>query len=100
MFMAVFIPALWGALATMMASLVGRAVLALGIGFVTYQGVMVVITAMEVAVVNAFGPMPALMVNFLAFMWIDKAITVMFSAVAVSIAVRGIGGSVKKMVFK
>jgi len=100
MFLAFFIPALWGALAAMMASLVGRAVLALGIGFVTYTGTMVVITGMENLIMNNMTGMPVLMVNFLGFMWVDKAVTVIFSAVAASIAIRGIGGSVKRMIFK
>ncbi|MFC5475913.1 DUF2523 family protein [Paraherbaspirillum soli] len=100
MFLAVFLPALMGALASLMASLVWRAVLAIGIGFITYTGSTVALNAMKQAVVSGFSGMPADMVNLLAFLWIDKALSVLFSAVAASLAVRGIGGAVKKMVFK
>lgn len=100
MFLAVFIPMLWGALATAMASLVWRAVIALGIGFVTYTGSMVLVNAMESAVTSSFSGMGATAVNFLAFMWVDKAITVIFSAVVTSLAVRGISGSIKRAVLK
>lgn len=100
MLLAVFIPALMGALASMMASLIGRAILSIGIGFVTYTGTMVVISAMEDLVRNSFSGMGVTALNFLAFMWIDKALTVIFSATTTSVAVRGIGGSVKRMIVK
>jgi hypothetical protein len=100
MFLAVFIPALMGALATMMASLIGRAILALGIGFVTYTGTMVVLTSMESALMSSVGALPADLIGLLGYLWIDKAITVIFSSVAASVAIRGIGGTVKRAVLK
>lgn len=100
MFLAFFIPALMGALATAMASLIGRAIIALGIGFVTYTGITVAITAMQASVISGLSGIGGDAVSLLAYLWVDKGITVIFSAVTVSLAMRAIGGSVKKMVFK
>lgn len=100
MFLAYFLPALLGGLATVTASLVGRAILALGIGFVTYSGITFAIDSMKNNVMNSVSGLSADALGLLGYLWIDKGITIMFSAVAASIAMRGISGSVKKMVFK
>lgn len=100
MFLAFFIPALMGALATAMASLVGRAVLALGIGFVTYKGIDAAITVMQQQVMSSVSGIGGDAVALLGYLWFDKAISVLFSAVAVSLSMRAIGGSIKKMIFK
>lgn len=100
MFLAFFLPALIGALATAMGSLIGRAVLALGIGFVTYKGGMVIVTAMEKLVIDSVGGLTGDAVGLFGYLWLDKGVTILFSSVAASIAIRGVGGSVKRMVFK
>lgn len=100
MFLAVFLPALLGGLATILGSLIGRAILALGIGFVTYTGTSLALGTMKQSVISGFGGMPADMVNLMGYLWIDKALSVMFSAVTAAVAIRGIGGAVKKMIYK
>lgn len=98
--MAFFIPALLGALATAMASLVGRVVIALGIGFVTYTGITISITAMRDSVIASMQGLPADAVSLASYLWIDKALTVLFSAVTISLTMKLTEGAVKKMVFK
>lgn len=100
MFLAFFIPALMGALATVMASLIGRAVLALGIGFVTYKGLNLALEGMQQAAISSVSGIGGDAVSLLGYLWVDKAISVMFSAVTVSLSMRLIAGSVKKMIFK
>lgn len=100
MFGATLIPALIGALVSLFASVVGRAVVALGIGFVTYKGIAIAIGIMKDSVMTGISSLSADAVGLVGFLWIDKALTVVFSAVAVAIAMKGIGGSVKKMVLK
>jgi hypothetical protein len=100
MFMALFVPALVGALAAAMASFIGRALIALSIGFVTYTGISFAITAMKNTVISSINGLPADALNLVAYLWLDKGITIIFSAVAVSLAMRGIGGSVRRMVLK
>jgi Protein of unknown function (DUF2523) len=95
-----FVPALMGALAGAMASLAGRALLALGVGFVTYKGIDLAIGAIKTSVMAGVNSLPADALGLVGFLWIDKGLTVIFSAVAASLALKGINGSIKKMNFK
>lgn len=87
------------ALATATATIAGRAVLALGIGFVTYKGFDVGLTQLRQTVVQQMQGLPVDLINALAFFWVDKAMSVIFSAYAVALALKMAGGA-KKMVFK
>jgi len=97
---ALFIPALMGALATAMGTLVGRAILALGIGFATYKGVDLGIETLKQTVMTSISGVPGQALSLIGYLWIDKALTVVFSGVGVALTMRALGGSVKKMVFK
>lgn len=97
---ALFIPALVGGLAAAMASFVGRAVLALGVGFVTYTGLSVLIGAVEANVISSANALPSQAFNLLGYLWFDKALTMIFSAVTASLSLQSAGGAVKKMVLK
>lgn len=97
---AMFIAALWGALATAMGSLIGRALIALGIGFVTYKGIDLGIAALKTQAVNGINSLPSDALNLVGYLWLDKALTVVFSGVVTSLSMKAVGGSVKKMVFK
>lgn len=96
----VFIPALIGALTAAMATMVGRAIIAAGIGFVTYKGIDVGISALKQSVVDSITGMPPDAVQLLGFLWIDKGLTVIFSAVAIALSMRALGGTLKKAVLK
>lgn len=95
-----FISSLIGALATAMGSLIGRAILALGIGTVTYTGITVAINRFRESAINAVQGLPADALGLVGYLWMDKMLTIIFSAVTVSMAMRAIGGSVKKIVMK
>lgn len=97
---ALFVPALMGGLATAMGSLVGRAVIGLGIGFVTYKGIDVGMQALQANAITSFKGIPAGMIGLMGYLWIDKAITVIFSAITVAITFKTIGGAMKRMTFK
>lgn len=98
--LALFFPALIGALAGAMGSLIGRAVIALGIGFVTYKGLDLALGALQQQAMAGLSGIGGDMAGLLGFLWVDKAISVVFSAVTVSVALKAIGGSVKKAVLK
>jgi hypothetical protein len=100
MFAAVFIPALVGALASMMASFVGRAILALGIGFVTYNGVTFLLNNLKNQVINSIGGLAGDALSLIGFFSLDKGISIIFSAYTIVITMRLVNGSMKKMVFK
>jgi hypothetical protein len=97
---ALFVAQLLGGLAMAMGTLAGRALLALGIGFVSYQGIDLGVQSLAQNIITSFQGLPAQLVRFLAFMWIDKAITVLISAVTVALSFKVMGGTIKKMVFK
>lgn len=95
---AVFLPALIGAFAAAMGSMAGRVLIALGFGFVTYKGIDLGIGALKDFAISGVRGMPAEALGLVGYLWLDKALTVVFSAVATSISMRAMGGSVKKMV--
>lgn len=97
---AMFISALLGALASAMGSLVGRVLLALGIGFVTYKGIDLGITAMKTTVVNGVNALPADALGLIGYLWLDKALTVVFSGFVTALSMKAASGSVKRMVTK
>lgn len=93
--------ALLGGLMSIVGSLVGRVLLALGMGFVTYQGFDVGITWLLNQIKANFAGMPVEVVRFLAFLWVDKAIGLVFSAYAAAALIRMAGSStVTKLVTK
>jgi hypothetical protein len=99
--MAVLIRALWGAFLMIAPSLVGRILLALGIGFVTYEGFNVGIDWLHSQIISNFASMDTDILSFLGWLWVDKAIGVLFSAYSAAIAVKLAGGtSITKMIFK
>lgn len=100
-FIAMLLSGLMGALAMSMASLVGRVLLALSIGFVTFTGMDVGVNWVLDNIKSSIGGMPAEILDFLAWVWIDKAITMVFSAFTVALAFQMAGGnSLTKMVVK
>lgn len=97
---ALFVPALMGGLAMAMGSLVGRALLALGVGAVTYTGVTLGVGVIKDQVITNLSGLPVDAVRLLAFFWVDKALTVIFSATATALAMQTVSGSLKKIVMK
>lgn len=83
--------ALLGGLATVAGSLVGRVLLALGIGFVTYQGVGTGIDWILAQIKTNMSAMPAEIVAFFAWLWVDKAISMVFSAYAAAAVIKMAG---------
>lgn len=97
---AVFLPALIGALAAAIGTFAGRALLALGFGFVTYKGIDLGIAALKTGVIDGVRGLPADALALAGYLWLDKALTVVFSAIATALAMRALGGTVKRLVAK
>lgn len=97
---ALFIPALVGALAGAMGSFIGRAIIALGIGTITYTGLSVAIASFKTSVITSVSSLPSDAVALVGYLWVDKALSIIFSAVVIALSMRLIGGSLKKMVIK
>lgn len=94
------IAAFLGALASSMGSLVGRAMIALGVGFVTYKGIDLGIEALQQSVESSVKGLPVQALQLAGYLWVDKALSVIFSGVGVALTMRALGGSVKRMVLK
>lgn len=87
------IAALLGGLATITGSLVGRVLLALGMSFVTYKGLDTGIGWILTEIKANVAAMPVQIVNFFAWLWVDKAISMVFSAHAAAMVIKLAGSA-------
>lgn len=87
------IAALIGAFVYAIGSIVGRVLLALGMGYVTFTGVSTLGDWLQNHVQTAFGGLAAEAGQFLAYLWVDKAITMVFSALVLALTYRMSGSS-------
>jgi hypothetical protein len=92
---------LGGLLLSLTTSIAGRALLALGMGYVTYKGFDVGVGWLLQQIKDNMNGLPVEIVQFLAFLWVDKAIGMVFSAYAAASAIRMAGStSMTKLVTK
>lgn len=95
------VAALVGGFLQVASSMVGRVLLALGISFVVYSGFDVGITWILDQIKSNMGAMPADVVAFLAWLWVDRAINLVFSAFSAALTLKMAGGTtLTKMVIK
>jgi hypothetical protein len=96
-----FLMPLLGGLLTICGSLVGRVLLALGIGYVTYTGFDLSISWLLNQIKSNISAMPSQIVSFLAWLWVDKAISIIFSAYSAAVLIKlGTSTKLTKMVVK
>ncbi|WP_426161643.1 DUF2523 domain-containing protein [Pseudoduganella sp. R-34] len=96
-----FVNVLAGLLLRLCAPLVGRVLLALGMGYVTYKGVGAGIDWLLMQIKMNIGAMPTQAVQLLAYLWVDKAISMMFSAYAAAALIKlGTSGVLTRLVTK
>jgi hypothetical protein len=88
-----FIAALIGALQFSVGSLVGRVLLSLALGFVTYKGFDTSVTFLLDKIKEDMAAMPAGVVSFLAWLWVDKAIAAIFSAYTTALTIKLAGST-------
>jgi integral membrane sensor domain MASE1 len=86
--------ALGGLLLNLAGSMVGRVLLALGLSYVTYTGFDTAISWLLNQVKGNLSALPADVLSFLGWLWVDKAIGMMFSTYAACMTVKLAGGSV------
>lgn len=92
-----FLASLVGALLSIAGSMVGRVLLSLGIGYVTYKGFDVSVQFLMNMIKDNMSQMPKDISDMLAWFWVDKAIGMVFSAWLASLAVSGLAKGVTKM---
>lgn len=99
--MLAFLAPLAGMLSAITGSLVGRALLALGIGYVTFKGADTSVGWLLTQIKTNISALDPRIVQFLAFLWVDKAISMIFASYTAAAAIRMAGGtSITKMVTK
>ena len=99
--MPLFLASLLGGLAAAMGSLVGRVLVALGIGFVSFTGFSTVLSWGQSQWQAGLGGLSADMAAMAGVLQIDTAGAILFAALSTRLIVRGLtGGAVKRMVVK
>lgn len=91
---------IWGALALTIRSLVGRVLVALGISYVTYQGVDTLISSLKTAAMANLASVDPVLLGAVGMARIGESISVVVSALAAKYALQGLTGSVTKAVLK
>lgn len=100
--MPIIIGQLLGGLAMAMSSLIGRALVALGLGFATYVGVNALISSIEADIMGFLNSiqMSQSMLAWAGFFQIDRHFSMVLSAVAVRVLMAGMQDGVKRLVRK
>jgi hypothetical protein len=98
--MPIVIAALLGGLAQAASSLVGRVLIALGIGFVAYEGADTLIQAMVAYAQVAWSSLPSGAFEVVNALRVPQAISILASGYAAQIAVRTSTGVITRMVSK
>jgi hypothetical protein len=99
--MPIFIAALLGGLVSAAGTLVGRVLISLGIGYVTFTGVDASIAFAKAAVVAGVGALPANAIAVAGALKIGVCISILTSALVARMTLAGLtSGAVTKMVTK
>ena len=89
-------PLIWaigGILLQIVGSVVGRALLALGMGFVTFQGFDLAIGWLLTQIKANMAALPTQALSLLAYLWVDKAFGLLFSAYSAAMVVKMAGST-------
>jgi hypothetical protein len=99
--MPLLVSALIGGLIQALGTIVGRILISLGIGFVTYQGIDTTLDYVKDTITSNLQGLPADIVGIASICQIDTAVSIIFSAIAVRFVIQGLtSGTMKRMVFK
>jgi hypothetical protein len=89
-----------GGLLSFVPALVGRVLLALGMGYATFTGFDLALDWVMESIKTNMSAMPADVMNFMAFMWVDRAIALIFSSVTMTLTLKLTAGKLTKLVVK
>lgn len=99
--MPAFLLALLGGLVSIVGSVVGRVLLALGLSYVTYSGFDTGVQWLLTEIKSNMSDLPADVLSFLGWLWVDKAIGLVFSAYSAALVVKGLtSGKLTKLIMK
>ena len=99
--MPLFAGLLWGALAGILESLIGRVLVSLAISYVTYQGVDLLLGSLKTAAFSYLVFVPPDFLGFIGLARIGESISVVCSALTAKFVLQGMtGGSLTKIGIK
>jgi len=99
--MPVFLAALIGGLVAAAGSFVGRVLIALGVGFVTYQGIDVALGQFKDLFVASAGNLSGDIAGMLGVLKIGTGVNIIMSALTARLILNGMtSGTIKRMVIK
>lgn len=99
--MPIFLAALGGVLLNITGSIVGRVLLALGIGVVTYTGIDTSLTWLKTQALSSAATLPSELLGLMAFLKIGECISIVTSAVIMRQVLDGVqSGTFKRWVTK
>jgi len=81
-------------------SVAARVLAGLGVGFLVLQGLTYGFDQLIIQVQNSFTGIPSDLVGLVALSGADRFISLVLSAYAVSLTLKGVGGTIKRLVFK
>lgn len=89
-----------GTIGTTLVSVVSRILISLGIGFTIMQGVQIGFDSIINLVRSHFTGLPSDFAGLIGLSGFDVFVSLVLSAYAASIFLKGVGGTIKKMRFK
>ena len=89
-----------GVLLTIVTSLVGRVLLALGIGLVTYSALDPLLEELRSRYFDQLSGLPADLAGFVGLLKLGDAVQIIFAALATKLALSSVQGVVKRWVVK
>lgn len=98
--MPAFVAAIGGMLLNLAGSMVFRVLVGLGLSVVTYTGVDTVLNQLKATTMETFQGMPVELVALLSYMKVGVALNIIFSAVAVRLALSSMASGVKRFRLK
>ena len=99
--MPIFIAALIGGLVQAASSFVGRALVALGFGYVAYTGIDIALESAKTSFISAANGLPADVVGMLGVLKIGTGVNIILSALTARLILNGLtSGTIKRMVVK
>jgi hypothetical protein len=90
-----------GGLLTVTSSFVGRALVALGLGFVSFEGVDTAMDALKSNIMAAASGLPATTIGIMGTLKMGTSVSIILSAIIVRMTLDGLqSGAIKKLVTK
>ena len=87
---------LLGGLLTILPSLVGQALIALGVGVITYSGLSLTLDWLKSNFVTAVLGLPPQVVGMLSMMKVGTCVSMIFSAILIRLTIQGLTGATFK----